>query len=219
MLRNLISRFSPTSRVSKSNKRDSKSIRSRRRSLRVESLENRITFDASLATVEVFSDHRVADYHLDRNGNTNKIGLYAGSVDFDPSVVRADDTLVNNDSLLNANVGEASRSYLAKYNPDSTFAWVRSLHGVAEAITADTNGNIFVGGRFFGNASIGNNTLSTSLTASDAFYAKYSSNGTFQWVRQDETVYSDGISDLTTDASGAVIGRRWTASGYASTDY
>lgn len=82
----------------------------------MESLENRITFDASLppivfASVELRNDTSLSGYQIDGAGNTYRTGAYQGVVDFDPTVDRHDgsDILVNNLSTIDSGLTADSR--------------------------------------------------------------------------------------------------------------
>jgi hypothetical protein len=147
---------------------------------------------------------------MDSSGNTYQAGRYAGTVDFDPSDGNGpEDTLVNQTSTLYSDSPD-SKSFVAKYKTDGSFAWVRSLHGIAEAVTADRSGNVFVGGRFFGTSSIADRTL-VSKGGSDAFLAKYNADGESLWALPDDTstlngaTVNDGMYELAADANGSVF--------------
>ncbi len=177
---------------------------SKTRNLKVENLESRLAFDVSLAApVEYYETAGGKDHYLDAAGNTYRTGGYFGRVDFDPSVDRAD----GSDILENELTVYGDYSYVAKFNADGSFDWVRSLRGKAEAVTADRFGNVFVGGSFVGTASIANQTL-VSSGGTDAFLAKYSANGQALWARQQGgATVQDSFYRLEADNTGAVFGK------------
>jgi hypothetical protein len=77
--------------------------------------------------------------------------------------------------------------FCAKYDPQGNFLWARKAGGLgfdfAEAVVADSAGNIIVTGAFSGSANFGGIPL-TSSGARDIFLAKYDSDGAIQWARR-----------------------------------
>ncbi|XZE21832.1 hypothetical protein SH449x_001740 [Pirellulaceae bacterium SH449] len=221
MLRNLIRRLSPASKASRSSKRDLQSRRLRSRPLRVENLENRITFDASFppvefASVELSTDTGISGFHIDRLGNVYRTGPFQGRVDFDPTVDRGAngaDILVNDVSTIDSGLTINSRYYVVKYNKDGGFEWVRELKGGrTRDLIVDSKGNVFVGGDFVStsdqNALIAGRQL-RSAGSSDAFIAAYSPNGNALWasVVGPATTAQETVYDLVTDTNGSVFAR------------
>jgi hypothetical protein len=182
----------------------------------VESLENRITFDASLppivfASVELRNDTSLSGYQIDGAGNTYRTGAYQGVVDFDPTVDRQDgsDILVNNLSTIDSGLTVDSRYYVVKYHADGSFAWVKSLQGRTRDLTVDRFGNVFVGGEFVETSVIAGGTLK-SQGGWDAFVAKYSPAGAELWARvagPASSAAQESVYDLVVDANGSVFGR------------
>jgi hypothetical protein len=71
-------------------------------------------------------------------------------------------------------------SYLAKYNTDGSFAWVKRIP--SGAVSSDTTGKLYIAGSFSGTAYFGGTSV-TSSGGSDIFTAKYDRSGTLLWVK------------------------------------
>jgi len=77
-------------------------------------------------------------------------------------------------------------AFLAKYDADGRFLWVRqgggSLHDYGMAVALDATANVYLVGNFDGSARFGG-TILTSHGLSDVFLVKYSSAGELLWAR------------------------------------
>lgn len=128
-------------------------------------------------------DQQIQDLALDNHGNIYCTGYYFGSPDFDPG---------SGTSLLTS-VGSGD-IFLAKYDPNGELLWV---HGFGSAdnivitpeegrgIGVDSLGNVYFTGRFYGDIDFdpGPGTASLNLMGiTDAFVAKYDTDGVFQWT-------------------------------------
>ena len=106
-----------------------------------------------------------------------------------------------------------SDSFVAKYQPDGTFVWVRQLGGNgtpenANGLGTDAAGNIFVSGLFVDNLVVGTGSSKTTLRtfgAADGYLAKFAANGNLVWVKQFGSTTAEVVNGLTVDKSGNVI--------------
>lgn len=98
--------------------------------------------------------------------------------------------------------------FVAKYQADGTFSWVRQLGGagsdIAYDIVADADGNTYVTGRFaerFTAPIEGNGTPFTFISKGifDIFVAKYNTDGQRMWVRQYGGENYDSASAIAVD--------------------
>jgi len=106
--------------------------------------------------------------HIDNNDNYYINGLVFDNANFS-------DTVIYNVNGLN---------FIAKYDNNDNFAWVKQSQGdFINSISTDNNNNIYLSGTFYGTASIENQTL-TSNGGSDIFISKYTPTGSFVWVYQ-----------------------------------
>jgi hypothetical protein len=96
--------------------------------------------------------------------------------------------------------------YLARYRADCTLAWAREVVAPSSAGfgLVLSGGAIIVGGTFTGSATFGpGETLEATLTAAgnDGFVARFESDGTFSWVKQQlaggQTVQVMGLARAT----------------------
>ncbi|WP_205503339.1 T9SS type A sorting domain-containing protein [Rufibacter psychrotolerans] len=78
------------------------------------------------------------------------------------------------------------------------------LHSAASALAKDPDGNVYMAGTFQGSAQLGTTTLQ-STGAQSAFIAKYTSNGSLEWVK---TITGTGLAedlDLVVDATAIYV--------------
>jgi len=131
-------------------------------------------------------NHNVA---VDRWGNLYVIGEFVGTVDFDPSPTATDFHASHNGTI---------DAFLSKFTPDGIFLWARTWGGgplggtghtgrdVANGVDTDEAGNVYVTGPYQYTVDFGAGATITSNTpgaTNNIYLAKYSPNGTFQWVR------------------------------------
>ena len=107
-------------------------------------------------------------------------------------------------------------AFLAKYNSDGNQVWVRQFgtsdYDYIKAMTTGTDGAIYVGGYTSGDLS-GTNTGKT-----DAFLAKYNSDGNQVWVKQFGTSDYDYIKAMTTGTDGAIYVGGYTSGAFSGTN-
>lgn len=176
------------------------------RKLCAERLEDRTvlsaTFGSALSIGNGLDSSTTFDVGADSAGNSYIAGMYAGTVDFDLSAVHAGDA----DIRTAQGAGDA---YIAKYAPDDSLVWVRSLGGssdlaeVGRKIAIDASGFVYVAGEFAVSADFGATTLS-SLGANDGFVAKLDSAGNVQWAKRWGTSGNDSAQGLDVDRAGNV---------------
>ena len=99
--------------------------------------------------------------------------------------------------------------YLAKYSPDGSYQWARSLAtNVSDgtALQTDSYGNIIVGGTFVGPCDFGGGPI-PSVASGDAFLAEYSPTGAYLWARRagGSTAYGTFVSQVAVDHSGDLV--------------
>jgi len=139
----------------------------------------------------------------DSAGNIYATGRFNRSIDLD-----GDGT----NDLTSAGGNDA---YIAKYSSDGTLTWAKNLGSSSldwgYGISTDSDGNVYATGWF--NRSIDLNgdgiTDLTSTGGSDAYIAKYSSDGTLAWAKNLGGSGSDSGNDITTDSDGNVYSTGW----------
>jgi len=107
--------------------------------------------------------------------------------------------------LFNTNAG-ANDVFVVKYSGiDGEVLWARQIGSgeddIATHIDVDEDFNVFVVGKTNGDL----NNTSNSTTGEDCFVAKYSADGTLQWVRQFGTSNTDVGSFSVGDSNGEVV--------------
>lgn len=180
---------------------------SARRLRRFESLEDRSVLSATFGSAIDLGGpegERVFDLKLDDVGNTFVTGYYMGTADFDHGGVHLGDA-----DILTAKGG--TDAFVAKYAPNNSLLWVRSLGGdavdpgyISEAgrsLSVDQNGNVFVTGEFWGRGTFGATEL-VSAGSGDGFLAKLTADGTFAWAKSWGAAGNDAARGVDVDAQG-----------------
>jgi hypothetical protein len=183
----------------------SRSHRGRR--LSPETLEDRLalsaTFGSALSIGNDYASSVATDVVTDSAGYSYVSGMFAGTVDFDPNAALPGDA-----DVLTAR-GSAD-SYVAKYAPDDSLVWVRSLGGdtvsseltdVARELAVGPNGDVYVVGEFTGSSIFGATTL-TSVGDDDGFVAKLDASGYVLWAKRWGNTAGDSAKGIDVDAAG-----------------
>lgn len=102
-----------------------------------------------------------------------------------------------------------SDAFLMKMDPDGNAHWVRNggglEHDVAASVAVDqTNESVFITGDFYDQANFGSAHLQ-STGSSDMFLAKYTEDGTLQWVKTNGGTSVDVATSVGTDLNGKVF--------------
>lgn len=116
--------------------------------------------------------------------------------------------------MLNVTFGSTTKTslgstdiFIAKYNSNGILQWVQTAGSsntdFSNGIVLDLNGNVYITGCFTETISFGA-TSKVSQGSFDVFVAKYSNNGTFQWVQTGGGINTDFGRDLAVDSSGNV---------------
>jgi hypothetical protein len=184
--------------------------RPQRRVRRFESLEDRSVLSATFGSAIALGGpegERVFDLKLDGAGNTYVTGYYMGTADFDQGRVHLGDA-----DILTSKGG--TDAFVAKYAPDNSLLWVRSLGGdvpppefatiITEAgrsLAVDQYGNVFVTGEFWGRGTFGNTEL-VSVGSGDGFLTKLTPDGTIAWAKSWGVVGNEAARGVDVDAQG-----------------
>ncbi len=98
--------------------------------------------------------------------------------------------------------------FIAKLNPAGNWLWVRSAGGGSSddgsALDLDTDANVYVTGKFYGDVSFGTTELS-SAGSYDVFVTKLDSSGNWQWAAQAGGSGIDGGLGLSTYPGGTSV--------------
>jgi len=94
---------------------------------------------------------------------------------------------------------------IALFAQNEDWLWAKQAGGTDDdygySIAVDTNGNSYVTGSFYGSATFGTTTL-TSSSDYDIFVAKMDSNGNWLWAKQAGGTDRDGGNSIAVDANG-----------------
>ncbi|WP_250395343.1 lectin-like protein, partial [Synechococcus sp. MU1655] len=92
------------------------------------------------------------------------------------------------DKVLTSTTQDEEDIFVAKLNPDGSFAWVTQAGGSEDdgsnSITALSDGSSIITGYIEGTARFGNEIISKSNSSSDVFIGKLNPDGSFAWVVQ-----------------------------------
>lgn len=132
---------------------------------------------------------------LDKTGHIYLTGYFGASAVFEK------ETLTNTGGIYDNDM------FLAKYDTDGNFKWVRqgggSYSDIGCSTSADNEGNVFVAGIFEGSAVFSGVTISGAGNT-DIFIAKYNSSGNLVWIQQAGGAGFDGDAgcDISIDSKG-----------------
>ncbi|MBN1949633.1 MAG: gliding motility-associated C-terminal domain-containing protein [Bacteroidales bacterium] len=144
-------------------------------------------------------DDLVDEVVIDKLGNVYMIGSYQDSIFFDH------DTLVAQQSSYNM--------FLAKFNSNGGFRWAKNLESTDETgntklieLTITSNTEIYLGGFFLGDLTMGSKTISSLGTLEeDLMLIKVDSTGTPIWVRTGGSDDKDDrLNGITSDRYGNI---------------
>ena len=128
---------------------------------------------------------------VDGSGNSYVTGVFYGTATFGEGASQT--TLTSTGS---------SDIFVAKYGTDGTLAWAKqaggagAIIGSSRGIAVDVFGNSYVTGVFYDTATFGGTNLN-SRGGTDVFVAKYGTDGTLAWAKQEggtNNDYGDGIA-------------------------
>ena len=124
----------------------------------------------------------------------------------------------NTTSELDNNTSQGGNDvYLAKYDSDGNQQWIKQYGTLtfdeSFRVTADTSGNVYVGGHTIGGLAGDNQNVGQSLgmgvdggvPSTDSYVAKYDTNGNEVWVQQFGTVTLDDNWGVAVDQEGNVF--------------
>lgn len=140
---------------------------------------------------------------LDNSGNVYSIGLFSGTVDFDPGV-----------AIFNLTSSGTKDVFISKLDNFGNFIWAKTMGGInatceAPSLILDSSGDIYSTGMFYGgtvdfNPGVGIFNL-TSTGIADIFITKLNSSGNFVWAKAiGGTGYCGGWGSITLDGFGNV---------------
>jgi uncharacterized repeat protein (TIGR02543 family)/LPXTG-motif cell wall-anchored protein len=147
----------------------------------------------------------ISSMAIDGSGTTYSVGVYEGTVDFDPGS--------GTESLTSTG---ASDTFVVKLDSSGELVWAKSLGGSsndqAMDVASDDSGNVYILGRFYGTADfdpgLGVSNL-TSNGAFDVFIVKLNSSGEFLWARSYGNSYDDQPHAVAVNSSGTVNITGW----------
>ncbi|MES2593083.1 MAG: PKD domain-containing protein [Bacteroidota bacterium] len=133
------------------------------------------------------------DISIDANGNTYTTGYFTSSATFGT-------TTLNSSGITDI--------FITKINNLGVYEWAVKAGGTgsdrALSIKADAAGNNYITGFFYGTATFGNQTI-TSSGAQDIFIAKYDNAGVLLWVKNAGGSNADIGNGINVDNAGNVI--------------
>ncbi len=121
----------------------------------------------------------IYDMDVAPDGSIYNTGTFLGTVDFDDS-----------SGVDNKTSSGGSDIFIRKYNSNGSYAWTKRIGGTSydyvNSMAVASDGNIFLGGAFFGtvdfDAGAGTDNH-TAASSSDSFITKYDSSGNFVWAK------------------------------------
>ena len=128
---------------------------------------------------------------VDSSGNIYSSGIFAGTVDFDPS-----------GGIANLTSAGSNDNFISKFDASGNYLWAKRFGGSGSdgntPITIDSNGNIYASGDFTGTVDFypGDEVFNlTSVGSKDNFISKLDSSGNLIWAKR--------VGGLNSSATGA----------------
>jgi hypothetical protein len=119
--------------------------------------------------------------HTDASGNVYTIGIFTGTVDFDPGL--------STDNLI-SNTPGSTDIFIQKLDASGNYIWGRRMGGMLDdygyGICTDNSGNVYSTGSFMRTVDFDPGAGTTNFTASsiDMFVQKLNSSGNLVWAKQ-----------------------------------
>ncbi|MDD4310081.1 MAG: SBBP repeat-containing protein [Candidatus Cloacimonetes bacterium] len=172
---------------------------------------------ASFGQTTLTSDNRdICIAKIDGEGNWLWAKKAGGNSDDSANAIAVDSTngiyltgIVKNlaffGNIQNASENTGGDGYVAKLDSEGNWLWVLRADGISPGygITADTNGYIYVTGRFDGYVAFGEIHL-TSLSYSDIYVLKVSAAGAWIWAKSAGGTGIEHGKAITTDSLGNI---------------
>jgi mRNA-degrading endonuclease HigB of HigAB toxin-antitoxin module len=128
---------------------------------------------------------------VDGSGNSYVTGYFYGSATF------------GNTTLISSGNDDV---FIAKYDTSGNVIWAKEAVGTdyeyANGIVVDGSGNSYVTGYFYGSATFGDTTLTSSNGSDDVFIAKYDTAGNVLWATQTGGIGDEYGQSIAVDGSG-----------------
>lgn len=152
-------------------------------------LIGKYTENGTLTWAAIFKSNyesQVLDIAKDATGNLYIVGSFRGTCDFNPGAgVYNISTAVTPYS--------ANDIFITKLTPEGNFIWAKAIKSIAttlksaNAVAVDNAGNVYIAGMFNDTIDFDPGTGVYNLSplgSSDAYMAKYDTNGNFVWAKQ-----------------------------------
>lgn len=137
---------------------------------------------------------------LDGSGNLYTIGIFTGTVDFDPGMGTSNLTSIGNSDI-----------FISKLDSAGNFIWAKSIGGPSgdfgSSIALDRSGNVYATGNFIDTVDFDPGVGITNLISSggrDIFISKLNSAGNFIWAKSMGGSSDDFGNSIVVDGTGNV---------------
>lgn len=130
-------------------------------------------------------------------------GAFLGTVDFNP-----DPSIQSLQTSLSVSAGAISSGFVAKYNAQGNFLWVKHYRGssttdfLTTLIQKDANDNFIICGSYKGLVQFSSTTIVSSTTNYNSFLSKIDADGNLLWAKK--VVSTDGFLQISSCANLAL---------------
>ncbi len=149
------------------------------------------------------------DVKIDAMNNVFVVGVFKGTVDFDPGIAVSNLTSVSNQD-----------AFVAKYDSVGNLLWAKNFgYALCRHVIIDKSGNIILNGFFTGTVDLdpgAGQTLVTSNGNSDFFISKFTTSGNFIWGKGGGGTGVDDATSLDVDELNNVYA---TGQFYSTVDF
>lgn len=176
-------------------------------SLRDDVLFGKLDKSGKLLWIRTFgsgnNQEAVSSIAVDGQGNLAMMGNFEGTLDIDPSSTSTTN-LISNGRL---------DVYLAKFDKNGSFLWGHSFGSTSseagEGVAIGPNDEVYITGGFLNRVDFDPGSTKNEVTSNgsyDIFYAKYTKNGIFRWVKSRGSSSVDIGTSLHCDGQGNIYG-------------
>ncbi|MEZ6049598.1 MAG: FG-GAP-like repeat-containing protein, partial [Planctomycetaceae bacterium] len=150
-----------------------------------------------VASIGSTSEETAYGLTLDAEGNIFATGYIRGTVDFDPG-----------SGVVQGSPTGGKNMFILKLDNDGNFEWVKQFGGRYEDVEVDSSGNVYIAGLLSSTIDFDPDNPGGELTSvwgTDAFVAKYDTDGNYIWAKSMGGGSFDEANAVSIDDQGNVL--------------
>ena len=143
-------------------------------------------------SIQVSSGSEMFLAQISPEGGCNRLWNFKGATPFNIQINNKDEILIAGDvgdEIIFENTvlknKDKAKSFVAKFNLQGTFKWIKPLNADIQRIKSDSEGNFYVTGSFTAHMNFNNKTLTTTGSFDkDGFVLKIGNHKNDNWIKQ-----------------------------------